>query len=144
MSDEIDNPPTDADPLLRLVRPLYQSIFADLTLSDAVELSIEGTMALKRDREGFTYGETHLASLREILRLIDLNQHFPSGASLVDLGSGIGNVVVGTALLASAGALNGRIKSVTGVELLPTLHSASALSDVAGGPHGHTGSSRLM
>ena len=47
-----------------------------------------------------------------------------TGAVVYDLGSGIGNVVVGVALLAASGALCG-VAEVHGVELLPTLHAAA-------------------
>ena len=48
----------------------------------------------------------------------------PAGASIVDLGSGVGNVVTAAALLASSGALMGGVARLDGVELLPTLHAA--------------------
>ena len=57
MSAEVDEPPVDTEPALLLVRPTYSNLFRDLSLSDAVKMSIEGTLALKRDREGFTHGE---------------------------------------------------------------------------------------
>lgn len=52
----------------------------------------------------------------------------PAGAHVVDLGSGVGNVVVATALLQATGALgdDNPLSSVTGVELLPTLHAVAA------------------
>lgn len=125
MSAEVDEPPVDTEPALLLVRPTYSNLFRDLSLSDAVEMSIEGTLALKRDREGFTYGETSLASVLSVMKRIDLAAHYPGGAQFVDLGSGIGNVVVGVALLSAAGALSGRISAITGVELLQPLHAAA-------------------
>ena len=49
----------------------------------------------------------------------------PGGAHIVDLGSGIGNVVVAFALLAAAGEARGRVARVGGVELLPRLHAVA-------------------
>lgn len=46
----------------------------------------------------------------------------PAGATVVDLGSGVGNVVAAVALLTAYEALEGAVAAVVGVELLPPLH----------------------
>ena len=143
--------PKDDPSELTAVRDIYRRLFAGITLSDCVEMSTEGTMSLSISRQGFTYGETGLQSLWQLLRAADLpsyccdcdGDHGPSaderctccglrrfGACIVDLGAGIGNVVAGMALLVAAGLV--RASSLHGVELLPTLHCASeqTLSDL--------------
>jgi len=141
----------DADdaPSVASVRPYYRETFECFTLDDAVKLSVEGTAALGIGRDGFTYGETALSSVWRILDAIDLRAYScvcqsnaentdltrcphcgqrPAGAVVADLGSGLGNVVVGVALLSASGGLRGRVAAVHGVELLPTLHDAAAIA----------------
>jgi ribosomal protein L37AE/L43A len=153
-SEEVD--PTEDEPAVAMVRGVYGAIFADITLSDCVELSIQGTQSLGLFRDGFTYGETSLRTVWQILsqarlesycceckkeesvnmrhddgnatleRCLRCGKH-TAGAVIVDLGSGIGNVVVGAALLAASGSLGPAcVGAVHGVELLPTLHRAAA------------------
>ena len=117
--------PDDDDSHLAAIRPIFRSIYSFIDLSTAVTYSSEDTRALKLGRDGFTYGETSLSSVRRVLDAVDLSS-FPSGATILDLGSGIGNVVAAVALLAASGALgNGHITCVRGVELLPSLHGAA-------------------
>ena len=146
MSDEAERAaeivPDDPSELRR-VRELFSSLFASHTLSDCVELSIEGTQQLEISRSGFTYGETGLQALLYMLSVADLPQYCcrcvpqrcapevrcevcgkrPAGPAVADLGSGIGNLVVGAALLAAAELVH--VSSVSGVELLPTLHGVA-------------------
>lgn len=161
------------DPLpLAVVRPLYHSLYRHLSMGDVVQLSADGTQALKLGRDGFTYGETTLSSVYSIMNAVSLPSyacscaeglarkagstgnegwlwcdpmmrctrcgHRPAGAFIVDLGSGIGNVVLGATLLSASGALSGPIGRFDGVELLPTLHKAGqkALDDLQGFAHG--------
>ena len=133
-------------PEVARVRPFYRQTFANVSLDDAVKMSVDGTAALGIGRDGFTYGETTLSSVWRIFSRIDFSDYSScfeggsddvqaddpqgsrprEGAVVVDLGSGIGNVVVGVALLCAAGVLEGAISAVRGVELLPTLHEAAA------------------
>ena len=117
------------------VRDAYHTVFEHTTMSDCISLSIEGTQQLDINREGFTYGESSLRAVYEVMSSIDLSAFAQAdggeqdgrrrtGAVVYDLGSGIGNVVVGVALLAASGALCG-VAEVHGVELLPTLHAAA-------------------
>lgn len=117
------------------VREAYHTVFEHTTMSDCISLSIEGTQQLDINREGFTYGESSLRAVYEVMSSIDLSAFAQAdggeqdgrrrtGAVVYDLGSGIGNVVVGVALLAASGALCG-VAEVHGVELLPTLHAAA-------------------
>ena len=50
-----------------------------------------------------------------------------AGATVVDLGSGIGNVVAAAALLSTSGALgsDAHVYAVRGAELLPSLHAVA-------------------
>ena len=149
MSEQPDEP--DDEPIVAELRPVYHSLFNFLDLSDAVTASSDDTQELGLTREGFTYGETDIGSVWSILRSVELASYTcrcaktkpggkpPSrsnercsrcgmrreGATIVDLGSGIANVVAAIALLSSSGALgDGRVTAVHGVELLPRLHAA--------------------
>lgn len=165
------------EPALDCIRPVYRELFQNITLSDAVTLSSEGTQQLKIGRDGFTYGETALGSVWHLLGRVDLTAYRcrcakpllepshhrsdvaglslvqtggmsawsfdadgdsdmrrcsrcskrPAGAFIVDLGSGIGNVVVGLALISASGLLSddAKVAAVHGVELLPTLHDVA-------------------
>ena len=146
MGDESDRFETlDDDTELLSARTIYSSVFAHLSLSDAIEMSGEGTSELDISRAGFTYGETGLQSILALLRAVDLSSFCckcggaaamhkhkrcgicgrrRDGANIVDYGSGVGNVVIGAALLVAAGLV--RASSVRGVELLPTLHRAAS------------------
>lgn len=129
-----------------LVRPFFHELFAHLSLSDALCLSVEGTERQKLDRTAFanfTYGESSLAALPHVLAALDLPSYRcccgaggaahgalcsgcgrrGGGAVVFDLGSGVGNVVVGVALLAAAGQAS--LAAVHGVELLAPLHDAA-------------------
>ena len=138
---ELGEHPSEDVEELAAIRALFYSVFEQLTLSDSIELSNQGTAELDLMRTGFTYGETGLQATLQVLRAVDLpsfcckckhceprsTEHRchvcglrPSGASIVDLGSGIGNVVVGIALL--VGGAIARASSVSGVELLRPLH----------------------
>jgi signal transduction histidine kinase len=97
------------------VREAYHTVFEHTTMSDCISLSIEGTQQLDINREGFTYGESSLRAVYEVMSSIDLSAFAQAdggeldcrrrtGAVVYDLGSGIGNVVVGVALLAASGA----------------------------------------
>ena len=130
---------------LSRARALIASVFAGASYSDSISDSIEGTEELGVSRRGFTYGETGLLSTLALLRAAELPSYCckcghgglpdrrcttcglrPSGAAIVDLGSGIGNVVVGASLLVAAALV--RASSVRGVELLPTLHRVATLA----------------
>ena len=139
MSDEADKYAVAvlaSDPApVAAVREAYHTVFEHTTMSDCISLSIEGTQQLDINREGFTYGESSLRAVYEVMSSIDLSAFAQAdggeqdgrrrmGAVVYDLGSGIGNVVVGVALLAASGALCG-VAEVHGVELLPTLHAAA-------------------
>ena len=139
MSDEAEKYAVAAlasDPApVAAVREAYHTVFEHTTMSDCISLSIEGTQQLDINREGFTYGESSLRAVYEVMSSIDLSAfaqadggeldgRWRTGAVVYDLGSGIGNVVVGVALLAASGALCG-VAEVHGVELLPTLHAAA-------------------
>ena len=139
MSDEAEKYAVAAlasDPApVAAVREAYHTVFEHTTMSDCISLSIEGTQQLDINREGFTYGESSLRAVYEVMSSIDLSAFAQAdggeqdgrrrtGAVVYDLGSGIGNVVVGVALLAASGALCG-VAEVHGVELLPTLHAAA-------------------
>ena len=139
MSDEADKYAVAvlaSDPApVAAVRDAYHTVFEHTTMSDCISLSIEGTQQLDINREGFTYGESSLRAVYEVMSSIDLSAFAQAdggeqdgrrrtGAVVYDLGSGIGNVVVGVALLAASGALCG-VAEVHGVELLPTLHAAA-------------------
>ena len=137
---------------LAAARPLFHGVFSQYSTGDCLELSTEGTQALGLPREGYTYGETSLHAVWQLLGAVNLASYTcdcaprattvsafercaicgrrQAGATLVDLGSGIGNVVVGMALLIATG--EARAASVHGVELLLTLHRAavSALADL--------------
>ena len=128
MSDDADNRDSLVDDAeLETAREIFYDLFKHLSLSDAIELSGEGTAELDLYRAGYTYGETSLQSILRLLRAASPHS-YPGGASIVDLGSGIGNVVVGTALLAAAALVHA--SSVRGVELLPPLHrTASSVLD---------------
>ena len=166
----------DDEPAVASIRPVYREVFRNITLSDAVTLSSEGTQQLKIGRDGFTYGETALGSVWRVMNRCDLAAYRcrcaepqlapsrqrhdaaglaylherggttiwefegddgearctlctkrPAGASIIDLGSGIGNVVIGIALIAASGALGAdvHVAAVHGVELLPTLHDVA-------------------
>lgn len=182
MAEEEEFDPTDP-PAVAALLPVYRSLYRDfIDLSTAVEYSSLDTRELKLGRDGFTYGETNLASVWRLWSATDLGQYscccattggattsreerpgkigagglahviacngrtgwaFSDdvsrhrrrcalcgrrvfGAAIVDLGSGIGNVVAATALIEASGALGDgqRIGSVIGVELLPRLHAA--------------------
>ena len=149
MSSEAEASPVDEEAAVRHVRPLYRRTFEAVSLNDAVTMSADGTIMLGLGRDGFTYGETTLSSVWQVLRQVDLGSYrcrcersapeqdadatarcsecglHRAGASIVDLGSGIGNVVVGVALLAATGELPSQVGAVAGVELLPTLHAAA-------------------
>ena len=128
--EEAIAPDGELPPAVSAVRPLYKSLFAFIDLEQAVTASSEDTQRLGLGRDGFTYGETTLASVWRILASLGLRGG--SGAAIKDLGSGIGNVVVAVGLIAAAGALGeGAVRSVRGIELLPTLHAA-AVRAVAG------------
>ena len=128
--EEAIAPDGELPPAVSAVRPLYKSLFAFIDLEQAVTASSEDTQRLGLGRDGFTYGETTLASVWRILASLGLRGG--SGAAITDLGSGIGNVVVAVGLIAAAGALGeGAVRSVRGIELLPTLHAA-AVRAVAG------------
>ena len=91
-------------------------------------------------RESFTYGETPVAATLQLLRAACLNSYNctcanghadprvhcatcgrrPGGASVLDLGSGVGNVVISAALLIAA-SLVVPCAFVSGVQLLPAL-----------------------
>ena len=136
--------------VVALVRPLFHALFAHLTFSDSLCLSVEGTQNQKLERSNFTYGESSLLALSTVLAALDLPSYCCNcsacvtatvahgtrqgsrcrdcgrrrgGAFLFDLGSGVGNVVVGAALLAAAGQVP--LASVEGVELLEPLHAAA-------------------
>ena len=144
MADEAERDDLAPDPEeLQSIRGLFTNLYSSLSLSDCVELSIEGTTQLDIDRSGFTYGETGLQALLHMLRAANLPSyccmcerqpiiatrrcqhcgHRPAGPAIVDLGSGIGNLVVGAALLTAAKLV--RASSVRGVELLLPLHEAA-------------------
>ena len=144
MCDETERLIADDPEELAVVRSLFCALFASRTLSDCIELSIEGTGELNLNRRGFTYGETGLKALLTMLQAAELQSYCCNcvplralagdqrctecgrrfaGAAVVDLGSGIGNLVVGAALLAAAKLV--RVSSVCGVELLPPLHHAA-------------------
>ena len=149
MSAEADETDYDQDEAaVARVRRCYTELYRHLSLNDTVTMSADGTMQLGLGRDGFTYGETTLRSTWHLLQHVRLPEfacHCASpsdddqpptarcsvcglrgvGATIVDLGSGIGNVVVGAALLCAAGNLEGRVGSLHGVELLPTLHAAA-------------------
>ena len=110
---------------LALVRPLCHHLFSQLTLDDVVEMSAVDRTSLPVAQEGgFSYGETSIESVWRILSRIDLSVYeCRGGATVIDLGCGIGNVVVDIALLAATDTLSGRIARVHGIELLPTLHN---------------------
>jgi hypothetical protein len=127
------------------VRAILDKLFEGIDLSDSIELSNAGTAELGVSRRGFTYGETHLDSLLQILLAADLpsfrckciSHHGspfercetcglrPVGANVVDLGSGSGKVVVSIALLTAAKMLDG-VAAVHGIEVLAPLHHAAA------------------
>ena len=133
----------DENVLLLPVRQILDRVFAARELSDSVELSNAGSAALGLSRSGLTYGETELPSLLRVLRLAELPSYCcactsgraaphlrcahcgrrPAGAAIFDLGSGMGNVVAAVAAMAAARLIS--VHAVRGVELLPTLHSAS-------------------
>lgn len=153
MSDDADRADDlDDDDELAPARAIFHSLFHHLSLSDAIEMSGEGSEELDLpSRAGYTYGETSLSSILHMLRAAQTSSFCcacgdgaaasshssdgssqrcqfcgrrDSGATIVDLGSGLGNVVVGTALLVSAGLVSA--SRVRGVEALPTLHRAAA------------------
>lgn len=150
------------EPPVALVRPFYHAIYANLSMSQAVTMSAEGTCALGIGRDGFTYGETSLGSVWRVLQQCDVQSYAckcpepaslavrsgehgqecwrwnrdssvrcercalrPAGAILLDVGSGVGNVLVGAALLEATGRLDGPLSELRGVEKLPTLHAAA-------------------
>ena len=116
------------DAVCQKVRPFYQAVFSFLSMSDTVEASVDGTQQLGLSREGFTYGETRLGSVWRMLQHMHLSEYsnHGAGANLVDLGSGVGNVVVAAALLHASGRLSAPLASVRGFELLPPLHDVAA------------------
>ena len=129
------------------VRPHFHALFKHLTFSDSLCLSVEGTQTQRLERSNFTYGESSLLALSRVLDVLDLPSYCcrcgdgaaavvtprgarcdhcgrrRGGAAIFDLGSGVGNVVVGAALLAAAGQIP--LSSVEGVELLQPLHAAA-------------------
>ena len=113
-------------PALAAVRPVYHSLFADVKLSDALSTSAADAATLTcSSGGGFSYGETAIESVWRLFNRLPL-QEYSEGATVVDLGSGIGNVVAAIALLGASGELSGRIARVQGVELLPSLHAIAA------------------
>ena len=124
----------DRVPALALVRPCYHALFGCITMKEALKASAADVPAYKASQNsGLAYGETAIESVWRILRGVDLSVYEcrcsgdtrPGGAHIVDLGSGIGNVVVAFALLAAAGEARGRVARVGGVELLPRLHAVA-------------------
>ncbi len=115
-------------PALALVRPIYRSIYQGACMKELLAASGTDAAALGLDHDcGIGYGETSLEAIWRILRKVDLRSYEPAGASVLDCGSGVGNVVVAVALLAAAGeCCGGRVARVEGVELLPSLHALAA------------------
>ena len=107
-------------PALALVRPIYRSIYQGACMKELLAASGTDAAALGLDHDcGIGYGETSLEAIWRILRKVDLRSYEPAGASVLDCGSGVGNVVVAVALLAAAGeCCGGRVARVEGVELL--------------------------
>lgn len=111
-------------PALALVRPVLGNLFSRCKPADILAQSASDAASLKlsKGRTNFGYGETSVESIWRIVRVLDLSAYTrPGGANVVDLGSGVGNVVAAIALLAAAGVVNGRVARVNGVELLPNL-----------------------
>jgi hypothetical protein len=146
MGDDYEKGPQNSgdSPPVALVRPLFHELFAHLTFSDSLCLSVQGTEQQRLNRSNFTYGESSLQALSRVLAALSLPSYQcgcsggggaargarcgrcgrrVGGAVLFDLGSGVGNVVVGAALLTAAGQVP--LAAVHGVELLAPLHDAA-------------------
>lgn len=140
----------DRVPALALVRPRYHGLFDCITMKEALKASAADVPTFKPSQNsGLAYGETAIESVWRILRGVDLSVFTCTcsgdtsaaaaperercaicgrrrvGAHILDLGSGIGNVVVAFALLAAAGEARGQVARVEGVELLPRLHAVA-------------------
>lgn len=98
----------------------FQQSFSALSMSEALELSVESTIGLAIERDGFTYGEITFQGWMTVLdNLVCVRS--PRPISFVDLGCGSGKVVFITAILYRQFG----VRVADGVELLPLLYAAA-------------------
>jgi len=118
-------------PKMQAVQQQLDGLYAGLergapdpvTASNEAESGLDGSTtfsvleALCRRDDSLAYGEIRLEGIAGILdRLRNLHNFPTDGANFVDLGSGIGNVVLAAALLEP------KLRTVSGVEVLSHLH----------------------
>lgn len=99
---------------LRLAHEAFYNGFADVNF---LEVSDAGVEMLGREGDlQLTFGFMHFVAFVEFLRKVVCPQ---AGELFVDLGSGAGHAVVGTALAFP------ELRGCTGYEIVPTLHDAA-------------------
>lgn len=97
----------DRSQTLRLLRQLYRRV-------DGFDIPRAQERLIERTRSSSTYGEIMPSATLQLIEALDLQPH----DTFVDLGSGVGKVVL-------AAALASKVGTAIGVELAPDRHTAA-------------------